>query len=1118
MRLISSVVFLVLVFTTYRVPARNSLNPDIEFKWEQIDVPLKIDYRNVYLTGEGEGFITGKYILDISNNSISIFNQQPPPISIDAFFALSKKKIWIAQVLSTNESLFYYFNGNQWRQIPSPLSNQIISIYFNDEQHGWVGGDREIAYYNGKKWKQYPFPLLRCAVTKIYGVNENDFWIMADGNIYHYYQNDWHLLFREAGYFFESAQKTKYVLQGNNLYKFEKDIPILFSVIPDNKGISSIFVINEKDIWAAGNGGTVSHYNGVNWDGEKLPTEENLHAINFYSDSDGWAAGQNGTIYHYTRKTGSSNVRKPGGFNPVRISNSVKNLEEEYGVGIEDLNNDGLKDVLTACMFAQNRLYINHSVVTGNKTTGLMFTEEAAMRNITGYNEGNKDAKSPIYIGVGIADIDNNGSEDVYICNLSGKNKLYLNDGDGYFEDVSNENNRGTGQNERTNSVAFADVNNDGFLDMFITNEESTNRLYINNGAGFFTDVTKEAGLETFGGGMCAAFADINNDGKPDLCVVNWARKDILYRNDSHDGIIKFTDITEESGINREPYERSNAVCFADVNNDGYPDLFITKRKGSNKLFLNDGTGHFKDVSEEYLGNDTMLSYGASFFDFDNDGYLDLYVANVGSNVLYRNIDGKKFIKVTDEFNANMNGYCTGTAVGDIDNDGDIDLYVSSYTNGESILYINNLNNKNFLTFNVRGTISNRDAIGTKLWLYEHGHIYDRNFLRGYREINSGTGYCSHSAKEVHFGADINKKYDIVIVFPASGIKKTLLGITPGQHIDISEEEGIAAFFSIKEKLLISFIYNVNNQRKVLESLIILFALVFSIRLGDKRYLWTLKQQLSIHSIIVVIYIAQIILFRWQNIFFSTILPVASSLILLSLIHLIYERLKLVRNAKIERQSIRDRIARDLHDDLASTLSSTQIYTEVLKHSEPVTAKQSELLDKISTQLKDSTEAITDIIWNISPAHDNVDLLFMKLKTIAIDDCRANSIKLVIKENADNRNLALPDHIKRNVFLIFKEAFNNVIKHASTKKVNIELTLVDKHLEMTIEDFGKGIVKEEFTFDNYDILKEHFKNDFNYYRNGIRNLFQRTKEINGKLVIKSVPQKGTKITLSVKIA
>jgi len=114
----------------------------------------------------------------------------------------------------------------------------------------------------------------------------------------------------------------------------------------------------------------------------------------------------------------------------VRISNSVKNLEEEYGVGIEDLNNDGLKDVLTACMFAQNRLYINHSVVTGNKTTGLMFTEEAAMRNITGYNEGNKDAKSPIYIGVGIADIDNNGSEDVYICNLSGKNKLYLNDGD----------------------------------------------------------------------------------------------------------------------------------------------------------------------------------------------------------------------------------------------------------------------------------------------------------------------------------------------------------------------------------------------------------------------------------------------------------------------------------------------------------------------------------------------------------------------------------------------------------------------------------------------------------------------------------------------------------------
>jgi signal transduction histidine kinase len=183
-----------------------------------------------------------------------------------------------------------------------------------------------------------------------------------------------------------------------------------------------------------------------------------------------------------------------------------------------------------------------------------------------------------------------------------------------------------------------------------------------------------------------------------------------------------------------------------------------------------------------------------------------------------------------------------------------------------------------------------------------------------------------------------------------------------------------------------------------------------------------------------------------------------------------------------------------------------------------VTPKQSELLNKISSQLKDSTEAITDIIWNISPAHDNIDLLFMKLKTLAIDDCRANSIKLTINDNADNRNLTVPDHIKRNVFLIFKEAFNNVIKHASTEKVNIGLNLADKHLVMIIEDFGKGILKEEFTFDSYEALREQYQNEFNYYRNGIRNLFQRAKEVNGKLVIKSTPDKGTKITLMLKIA
>ena len=1111
-------VFLVLVIITTGIYAGNIPIGEVEYKWEQIDVPLKIDYRNIYLTGEGEGLITGKYILDLSKNQIKILNQQPPTISINAFFALGKKKIWASQVIPTNESIFYYFNGDKWTQIPSPLSNQIISIYFIDEKHGWVGGDREIAYFNGKTWRYYPFPLLKGGVNKIYGNNENDFWMLADGNIYHYYRNDWHLQLRDAGVFFESSQKTKYALKGNNLYVFEKDVPKPYLVLPANKGIGSVYIINEKNIWAAGSAGMIYHYKGGKWESEKLPTEDNLSDIKFYSESEGWVVGENGSVFHYSRKVEFPVVRKPGGFNPNRIFGSAKNLDEEYGVGIEDLNNDGLKDVITACMFSQNRLYINHSAVSGNKTSGIKFTEESALRNITGFTEGSRDTNNPIYIGVGIADIDNDGAEDVFMCNLFGKNKLYLNDGNGYFEDVAEENNRGTSIKERSNSVVFADVNNNGSLDMFVTNEESTNRLYINNGSGFFTEVTKEAGLETFGGGMCAAFADINNDGKPDLCVVNWARKDILYRNDSHDGIIKFTDISEESGITGESYQKSNAVCFADVNNDGYPDLFITKRKSPNKLFINDGTGHFRDATEEYLGKDTMLSYGASFFDFDNDGYLDLYVANVGSNVLYRNIDGKKFVKVTDEFNAKMNGYCTGTATGDIDNDGDIDLYVSSYTDGESVLFINNLNNKNYFTISVKGTKSNRDAIGAKLWLYEHGHIDEKNFLRGYREINSGSGYCSHSAKEVHFGADINKEYDIVIIFPASGIKKTFTGMRPGQHLEISEEVGTAAFFSINEKILISFIFNVNNQRKVLELIAILLVLYASFRFGNKRYLWTLKEQIIIHSIILGLYIAQILVFYKQNLFMSAILPVVSCLVILSLIHLSYERRKLVRNAKIEKQAIRDRIARDLHDDLASTLSSTQIYTEVLKHEEPVTGKQSELLNKISVLLKDSTEAITDIIWNISPAHDNIDLLFMKLKTIAVDDCRANSIKLEINENADNRDLLLPDDIKRNVFLIFKESFNNVIKHSLTEKVHIELSLYDKHLVMIIEDFGKGMVKEEFSFDNYEDLKKWSHNEFNYYRNGIRNLFQRAKEIGGKLVIRSIPGKGTKITLMVKIA
>jgi len=156
--------------------------------------------------------------------------------------------------------------------------------------------------------------------------------------------------------------------------------------------------------------------------------------------------------------------------------------------------------------------------------------------------------------------------------------------------------------------------------------------------------------LETVSGGSCATFSDINGDGLPDLCVTFWYDRNRIYLNETKNGRIKFRDITEETDLAKAPPVKSNGVTFADINNDGFPDLFIANKNEENKIYLNNGKGNFRDVSNNYLEKSIFLSNGGVFADFDNDGYQDLYLSNIGTNVLYKNVNGLFFKDVISDF------------------------------------------------------------------------------------------------------------------------------------------------------------------------------------------------------------------------------------------------------------------------------------------------------------------------------------------------------------------------------------------------------------------------------------------------------------------------------------
>jgi hypothetical protein len=256
--------------------------------------------------------------------------------------------------------------------------------------------------------------------------------------------------------------------------------------------------------------------------------------------------------------------------------------------------------------------------------------------------------------GVAVGDYDGDGHDDIYFVNQLGPNALYRNKGDGTFVDVTKE--AGVALGDRICTAAtFADYDNDGHQDLFVTSTRGGNVLFRNLGNGKFKNVTKEAGLAHVGHSQTAVFFDFDNDGYLDLLVTNtgqWTTTfdqadkyftgkpdlfqvaaspkefNILYRNNGNG---TFTDVTEKSGLKGLGWAADVAVF--DFDDDGFLDVLITNMFGRSQLYHNNGNGTFTDVTLETLGRTPWGGMGAKVFDFNNDGKLDLFIVDMHSDM-----------------------------------------------------------------------------------------------------------------------------------------------------------------------------------------------------------------------------------------------------------------------------------------------------------------------------------------------------------------------------------------------------------------------------------------------------------------------------------------------------
>ena len=507
---------------------------------------------------------------------------------------------------------------------------------------------------------------------------------------------------------------------------------------------------------------------------------------------------------------------------------SKKYLPETMGAGVAlfDYDNDGrldiffvngapLSDPTPKGTIPQktgpkywNRLY--HQKADG---TFEDVTEKAGLQG-TGYG-----------MGVAVGDYDNDGYEDLYVTAYGG-NKLYHNNGDGTFSDVTAK--AGVGGSGWSTAAAWLDLDRDGFLDLVVLRylewdfddiwcgehkegyraychpdyfKPARPLVYHNNGDGTFTEVAEKLGLSKLAKGLGVALADYDRDGHIDLFFANDSMVEYLYHNKG-DGSFEEVGLVSEVAVDIDGRTYAGmGVDFADYNNDGWPDIVVTDLANQRyALYQNNGDGTFTYVSTRSgLAGITLAhsGWGVRLFDFDNDGWKDLLIAQghdldtieqTNPNLRYREPmllarnTGKGFVDVSQSSGEvfNRSWVARGLAIGDLDNDGRLDAVVTTNDGPAYVLRNETPSANHWLLLTLVGHKSNRDAIGANVKLVTASG-------QQFATVSTASSYLSSGDKRVHFGIGKESSVESIEIRWPSGIVQALKNIPADQVLQIGE-------------------------------------------------------------------------------------------------------------------------------------------------------------------------------------------------------------------------------------------------------------------------------------------------------------------------------------------
>ncbi|HET6177562.1 MAG TPA: CRTAC1 family protein [Candidatus Sulfotelmatobacter sp.] len=518
----------------------------------------------------------------------------------------------------------------------------------------------------------------------------------------------------------------------------------------------------------------------------------------------------------FTNVTRSSGIT----FKHFKGNNGISINREEFGPGVcvADFDGDGWQDIYFVNgkdLYGRGTSAVNALYRNNHDGTFTDVTEKAGVPG-TGYG-----------LGCVWGDFDNDGFPDLFVTQY-GKNVLYRNNGNGTFTDITDKARVGGLESGAFHSGAtFFDYDRDGWLDLYVGSyvdlgdkrycklgevlsscapseyRGSPDALYHNNHDGTFTNVTQAAGiLQPNGKNLSVQAADYDNDGWPDLFVANDGLNAYLYHNE-HNGTFKEVGLPAGMAVTaRGTVMAAMCISLGDYDNDGHLDLYISDfQRSSDHLWHNDAKGFFDEVSDEAgITRPTrdVLSFGGGFLDYDNDGWLDLFIANghvypeveqatPGThykqiNSLFHNEGNGKFVEVGKSSGSGFeNPYVgRGAAFADFDNDGFVDIVIANNGDAPLVLHNSGGNGNHFLNLKLVGKKSNRDAMGARVRVVS-------GTASQLREIAGGGSYLSQSDLRANFGLGKAKRAETVEITWPSGQRQTFRDVEADEFYLVEE-------------------------------------------------------------------------------------------------------------------------------------------------------------------------------------------------------------------------------------------------------------------------------------------------------------------------------------------